>query len=110
MSRLLSQEGHRSDQNVPVRHSNETIPANVAIFNDLLMRAASIPVTIIGMPAITKPWKRGKGERYVTPENQADNGNHIITVVTTKPANNPRNKRDLGLRSPRFSATFTIGG
>src|SRR5213594_775299 len=62
-SSSLWQEGHKRVQKTPVKQSREKIPAIVGIQRDRLMRAVSMPVMSIGIPATIAAWKRGKGGR-----------------------------------------------
>src|SRR5262249_58978905 len=76
-SNSLPHDGQRSVQKTAENASSEVIPARVAIDTDRLILAASMPTNSMGMPRMMAPWKRGKGGRYVTPENQADIGNQM---------------------------------
>src|SRR5262249_17281690 len=92
-SNSLQHQGQRSVRETVENASSEEMPARVAIDTDRLILAASMPTNSMGMPRMMAPWKRGKGGRYVTPENQADIGNQMSTPVSMNPANSARNGR-----------------
>src|SRR5205807_1875780 len=78
-SKLRSQPGHSGVQKSAEMKSSETAPEAAPTFKDRPMRAASIPVATCGTPTSSNVRKiRSKG-RYVTPENHASRGYHVIT-------------------------------